>query len=269
LYPRLAGVAPGSSVTRALRVMEAVAAAGDGITPKAIARRLGCPLPTVYRVIGVLVEQGYLVRLHDVRGYGLGYRVAELHESLAHQLRPPPAVRSVLHELHVSGGAAAYLAAVRDLDVVVAHADECPEHPLAPGLRVGAPTAPHATAAGKVVLAGLRGPRLAELLAHAGLPALAPRTVVDRRALDRELRRVRAEGAAVEVEELAAGTAGIAVPLAGPSGEVTAALGISVSRADFAARRWELERLVRAAGTRASAAVVEAERAAAHPGHLA
>ena len=45
--------------------------------------------------------------------------------------------------------------------------------------------------------------------------------------------------------------------------EITGALGISVSGADFAARRWELERVVRAAGERASAAVVEAERAAA------
>jgi IclR family transcriptional regulator, acetate operon repressor len=245
--------------------MEAVAAAGDGITPKAIARRLGCPLPTVYRVIGVLVEQGYLVRLHDVRGYGLGYRVAGLHHSLAEQLRPPLVVRSVLHEVHLAAGAASYLAALRDVDLVVTHVDDCPEHPGPPGMRAAEPVAAHATAAGKVVLAGLRAPRLAELLGRAGLPALGPRTVVDRRALDRELRRVRAEGAAVEVEEFAPGVAGFAVPLSGPSGEVTGALGVSVSRADFAARRWELERVVRDAGIRASAAVVEAGRVAAHP----
>jgi IclR family transcriptional regulator, acetate operon repressor len=244
--------------------MEAVAAAGDGITPKAIARRLGCPLPTVYRVIGVLVEQGYLVRLHDVRGYGLGYRVAGLHHSLAEQIQPPAAVRAVLHGVHLAAGAASYLAALRDVDVVITHLDECPEHPGPPGMRVAEPTAPHATAAGKVVLAGLRAPRLTELLGHAGLPELAPHTVVDRRALDRELRRIRAEGAAVEVEEYAPGVAGIAVPVSGPSGEVVAALGVSVSRADFAARRWELERVVRDAGGRASAAMVEAERAAAH-----
>jgi DNA-binding IclR family transcriptional regulator len=245
--------------------MEAVAAAGDGVTPKAIARRLGCPLPTVYRVIGALVEEGYLVRLHDVRGYGLGYRVAELHQGLAEQLRPSAAVRSVLHEVHLAAGAASYLAALRDVDVVITHLDDCPDHPGPPGMRAAEPTPGHATAAGKVVLAGLRAPRLTELLGHAGLPPLAPHTVVDRRALDRELRRVRAEGAAVEVEEFAPGVAGIAVPLVGPSGEVTGALGVSVSRAEFAARRWELERVVRAAGVRASAAVAEAERAAAHP----
>jgi len=249
LYPTLAGVAPASSLTRALRIMEAVAAGGDGITPKAIARRLGCPLPTVYRALGTLVEQGYLVRLQEVRGYGLGYRVAELQHSLAEQVRPPAAVRTVLHEVHLELGAAAYLATRRDADVVVAHVDDCPEHPLPPALRAGEPTPPHATAAGKAVLTGLRGPRLSELLGRVGLPALAPHTVTDRRGLDRELRRVRAEGVAVEVEEYAAGVAGLAVPVLGPDGEVVAGLGVSVSRADFAARRWELERVLRRAGS--------------------
>jgi IclR family acetate operon transcriptional repressor len=270
-YPRLAVVAPASSVTRALGVLEAVAAAGDGITPKAIARRLGCPLPTVYRTLGVLVEQGYLVRLHDVRGYGLGYRVAHLRHSLLEQLRPPAAARSVAHEVHLGAGAACYLVAWRDLDAVITHLDDCPEHPGPAGMRVGEPTAPHATAAGKVVLAGLRPPRLAELVGRAGLPRLAPHTVVDRRALDRELRRIRAEGAGVEVEEYAPGVAGIAVPVTGADGEVVAGLGVSVTRADFAARRWELEGVLRRVAPRVAAALADAARhpEAAHPPNLA
>lgn len=243
----------GSSITRALRVVEAVATAGDGVTAKAIARRLGCPLPTVYRALGTLVDEGYLVRLHDVRGYGLGYRVAELHRSLADQLRPPSAVRAVLHDVHTSVGAAAYLAVFRDVDVVVAHVDDCPDHPRPEAMRVGEPTAPHATAAGKVMLAELRPGRLTELLARAGLPRLAPRTVADRRTLDRELMRVRSDGAAVEVEEYQSGVAGVAAPVHGPDGAVTGALGVSVSRAEFAVRRWELERVVRRAAARAGA----------------
>ncbi len=244
----------GSSITRALRVVEAVAAAGDGVTAKAIARRLACPLPTVYRALGTLVEEGYLVRLHDVRGYGLGYRVAELHRSLADQVRPPTAVRAVLHEVHTDAGAASYLAVFRDVDVVVAHVDDCPEHPRPETMRVGEPMAPHATAAGKVMLADLRPGRLAELLTRAGLPRVAPHTVADRRTLDRELRRVRSDGAAVEVEEYQSGVAGVAAPVRGPGGEVTGAIGVSVTRAEFTARRWELERVVRRGAARAAAA---------------
>ena len=94
--------AAGSSIVRALRVVEAVAAAGDGVTAKAIARRLGSPLPTIYRALGILVDEGYLVRLHDVRGYGLGYRVAELQRGLLEQMRPPAGVRSILYEVHTA-----------------------------------------------------------------------------------------------------------------------------------------------------------------------
>jgi Transcriptional regulator len=239
-------------------VLEVVGTAGDGVTAKAIARRLGCPLPTVYRALAVLVEEGYLVRLDDVRGYGIGYRIAELQRSLVDALRPPAAVVAAMHDLHVQAAAAAYLAVFRDRDVVVAHADACAEHPLPPDVRVGEPVAPHAAAAGKVLLASVRPARVGELLGPAGMVRLAPHTAPDRRALDRDLMRVRLEGVAVEVEELAPGVAGVAAPLHGPDGEVTGALGVSVSRTEFGARRWELERHVRAAADRAG------ERPAAH-----
>jgi DNA-binding IclR family transcriptional regulator len=243
----------GSSVTRALRVVEAVAAAGDGVTAKAIARRLGCPLPTAYRTLGTLVEEGYLVRLHDVRGYGLGYRIADLHRSLASQVAPSPEVRRVLHEMHTGLGAAAYYAVFRDVEIVVADVADCADHPRPESMRIGEPTAPHATAGGKVMLAGLRPARLAELLARTELSKLAPRTVVERRALDRELMRVRSAGVAVEVDEFQAGRAGVAAPVLGPDGEVTAAVGVAVARAEFSSRRWELERGVRGAAARAGA----------------
>jgi IclR family acetate operon transcriptional repressor len=243
----------GSSITRALRVVEAVAAAGDGVTAKAIARRLGSPLPTVYRALGTLVEEGYLVRLHDVRGYGLGYRVAELHRGLTDQVLPPASVRAILHEVHTAADAAAYLAVLRDVDVVVAYVDDCAEHPRPGSMRVGEPTAPHAIAAGKVLLADMRPGRLAELITRTGMPRLAPHTVSDRRALNRELMRIRSDGAAVEVEEYQPGVAGVAAPVRGPAGDVTGALGVSVTRAEFADRRWELERVVRLAAARVAA----------------
>ena len=142
-WPRLDPVAAarqgGSSITRALRVVEAVAVAGDGVTAKAIARRLGCPLPTVYRALGTLVEEGYLVRLHDVHGYGLGYRVAELHRSLTEQVRPEPRSAPRCGRCTRRPEAAAYLAVFRDVDVVVAHVDDCADHPVRTGCASASP----------------------------------------------------------------------------------------------------------------------------------
>lgn len=252
----------GTSIARALRVVDAVAAAGDGVTAKAIARRLACPLPTVYRALGTLVEEGYLVRLNDCRGYGLGYRVAELHRSLTEQVRPSSSVRTVLHEVHVAVGAACHLVVFREIDVVVAAVDDCADHPRPDGLDVGEPTPVHATAAGKVLLAELRPARVTELLDHAGTTRLTSRTTIDRRALDRELMSVRSAGVAVEVEEYRPGVAGVAAPVRGPGGVVRAAVGVTVSRADFAARRWELEVAVRGAAARAARAEPDDHRAA-------
>jgi IclR family transcriptional regulator, acetate operon repressor len=238
LYPTLDTVAPdratGTSVTRALRVVEAVAAAGDGVTAKVIARRVGIPLPSVYRAIGTLVAEGYLVRLHEVRGYGLGYRVAHLHRSLAEQMRPSALVREVLHDVHTAVGAASYLAVLRDLDVVVAHVDDCARHPTP--MRVGEPMAPHSTAAGKAVLAELRPGPFAELTAR----SLGPFD-------DVELSRIRADGAAVEAHEYQPDTAGIAAPVHAPDGAVRGALGVTVPRSELTARRGELARAVREA----------------------
>lgn len=248
LYPRLETVAPdratGTSTTRALRVVEAVAVAGDGVTAKAIARRLGIPLPSVYRAIGTLVDEGYLVRLHEVRGYGLGYRVAQLHRRLTEQVRPPAVVRQVLHDVHTSVGAASYLAVLRDLEVVVAHVDDCTEHPRPAPLRVGEPV-PHASAAGKVVFAELRPCSLAELAARCGV--LGPDDV--------ELTRIRADGAAVEAHEYQPGTAGVAAAVHDPDGAVRGALGVTVPHAELVGRRGELAQAVRAAAVRAEAFV--------------
>ena len=254
----------GTSITRALRVVEVVAAAGDGVTAKAIARRLACPLPTVYRALGTLVDEGYLVRLNERRGYGLGYRVAELHRSLVDQVRPPSSVRTVLHDVHVAVGAACHLVVFREIDVVVAAVDDCADHPRPDGLEIGEPTPAHATAAGKVLLAELRPARVGELLDHAGTARLTSRTTVDRRALDRELMRVRSAGVAVEVEEYRPGVAGVAAPVRSPGGAVRAAIAVSVSRADFSARRWELEVAVRAAATRAARPEPDDNPAAGH-----
>lgn len=243
------GEGHGSALRRALRVLEAVAEAGDGVTAKALARRLELALPTCYRVLGTLVDEGYLVRLHEVRGYGLGYRVVGLYRGLTDPIVPPPAARELLAELHTRIGAAAVLAVLRCDDVVVAHAETCPAHP-GPGAVPGERLPAHATAPGKALLAGLDPGRLAGVLGvaapgqPAALPAHTPHTLTDRRLLDRDLLRVRSAGVAVEVEEHARGRAGLAVDV--PTGTAErVALAVVVSRADFAGRRWELERAVR------------------------
>lgn len=66
------------AIHSALVVLEAVALAGPGVTVRELVDRLHLPRATVYRLVNLLVEDEYLVRLADISGLALGRRVSLL-----------------------------------------------------------------------------------------------------------------------------------------------------------------------------------------------
>ncbi len=100
------------AIQNAFAVLEAVAAAGPGTTAQQVSEALGMPRATTYRLITLLVEDEYLVRLSDLRGFALGHKVAELAGVGAAPSLPPlsRAVRSVLAEVRSNVRAGVHLA---------------------------------------------------------------------------------------------------------------------------------------------------------------
>jgi hypothetical protein len=88
-----------ASVRRALRVLEVVADAGDGITAKSVARRLDDNLSTTYHLLTSLVDDGDLVRLEPARGFGLGPKLPALNDRLRAQLPIPPGLGATLRRV--------------------------------------------------------------------------------------------------------------------------------------------------------------------------
>lgn len=144
------------AVQNALAVLEAVAHAGPGITAQQLSDVLGMPRATTYRLITLLVEDEYLVRLPDLRGFALGHKVAELAgvTALAAPVPLPRAVRSVLADVRSTVRAGVHLArydasGIRDLDVD-------PDFPLLDEAALR--DRPGASAMGRLHAAGGRGP---------------------------------------------------------------------------------------------------------------
>jgi DNA-binding IclR family transcriptional regulator len=84
----------------------------------------------------------------------------------------------------------------------------------------------HCTATGKAILA-FSDPEVRALVLESSLARRTPYTVTDPSALETELRRVVAEGAAIEVEETRMAHASVAAPFFGPGGEVLGALSVT------------------------------------------
>jgi len=83
---------------------------------------------------------------------------------------------------------------------------------------------------GKVLLAGLPEPELAEVLDQVQFQQRGPNTLIERKALVDALAAVRDAGIAVNNEELAYGLRSIAVPVRDRSGVVAAAINLAVHR---------------------------------------
>ena len=66
------------AVQSALQVLEQVARAGVGVTAKEIAEHLSMPSATTYRLLNLLVADGYVVRLPDLSSFSLGPRMGVL-----------------------------------------------------------------------------------------------------------------------------------------------------------------------------------------------
>ena len=254
------------SVERAMRVLDLIAAAPGPVPAKAVAKALGLTLPTTYHLLTTLVTGGYLVHLADEKAYALGHRVDDLARGLHRQIAVAPEVERVAQVTHRQAGAAAYYAALRDTEMIVAHVAECPSHPRIRLLDVGFHQAPHATAFGKLMLARLDPDTAEEVLDATGMPPVTAGTVTDRHLLRRQFEQVRATGLAVEVDEFQADLSCLAAPVTDAVGRFVGSVAISLPTAELRERRWVVERAVRLGAVRATRAV--ALGAAARTGRL-
>ncbi|MEU8519939.1 IclR family transcriptional regulator C-terminal domain-containing protein [Streptomyces sp. NPDC048577] len=241
------------SVDRALAVLDAVADADRPVSAKALARTLGCALSTVYHLTGPLIARGHLVRTPD--GYVPGPRVPALHRAFLrhHGLGSP--VAGLLARLRRASGAEAYFTAYRDGRIVVVDTTAPvtdTTHPFSPGPEVRA----HATAHGKVLLAGLpRALSRSYLDAH-GMARFTDRTITGPERFEAELARVREQGCAVSVGEADPAYTCFAEALPRPGDGSAYALSVSLPTADFRRRHGE----VRAALARAVPLLAEVLR---------
>ncbi len=213
------------SVDRALQVLEILARDGHAGVSE-IAEEMGVHKSTVSRLLGSLVTRE-IVHQNSERGkYQLGFGVLRLASSIPGRLSLVREARPFLENLAEEWKETVNLAVLRSNYAVNVDQAMGPST-LATFDWVGSLTPLHATSSGKVLLAALPADERTRILKETGLPGRTPRTITDRKILEKQLIDVAHNGYAVTLEEFEIGLNSMAVPVYNHLGEVIGSVSIS------------------------------------------
>jgi DNA-binding IclR family transcriptional regulator len=230
-----------STARSVLRVLSLLVERPTGVRADEVAEVLGKSISTAYYLLTSLCEEGFAV--HEAKGV---YRPARGLEELTAVAEEEGAGGTVsegltgtVDELFLRTRKRSYLGVVRAGRIEITTFRGRQGVPRIPGLGNEIRDNAHALAMGKVVLALLDSTGLARYVSR-GLKSFTPHTITSPQELAAELERVRADGFAVDREEMAENFCCIAAPIFDQRGRFVAALGMSVTATVFDA---EVERL--------------------------
>jgi IclR family pca regulon transcriptional regulator len=204
-----------------------------------IAPAVGMPLPTVYRVVMTLTAEGYLDHLPN-GDYRPGVRVLTLGTAALRSLDLVELATPRLQRLSTATGETVnlavltadqvlYLIRLRNSDLVTAN------------IQVGSTLPAVHTSIGKLLLAHLDDDDLNARVTEGSFARVhGPNAKVSLDELRDELGKIRADGWAMQDEELAYGLRSVAAPVRNANGTVVAGANLAVQSRD-----WSTQRIVR------------------------
>jgi len=234
-----------------LQILSHLGAQRGPVPASTIAQALGLPRSTVYRLLGVLTELGFVLHFPEARRYGIGLAAFELSSGFSRQEPLARLARPILAALVDKIGESAHLAVLHGRDVIYLVEERAPRRPaLVTDVGVRLPS--HLTASGRALLATLPLPQLRALFPDpsafvqrtgdgAALPdgtALPGKVASSYRELSRLLTEVRTQGYAAEDGEVTVGLASVAVAVRDHSGWPAAGIAVTFARSSVSPERW-------------------------------
>ncbi len=216
----------GSSMRRALAILEAVAVAEGALTPTELNKGLKLPKPTIHRLCAMLADEGYLQHSLDGKGIVAGPKLRAMAVGvMAGAGGQRAALHAILEDLADNVGETCNINipdgnAMRYLDRVEAR------WPLRLQLPIGTRVPLHCTASGKMFLGCLSPARRAQVVDNLTLEPRTPNTITDSTKLTAALDRVREAGYGADNEEFLEGMVAVAVPVTDDKGRLLATLAL-------------------------------------------
>jgi DNA-binding IclR family transcriptional regulator len=215
------------ALARGLKILEALASADVEFTFSSLKQESKIPAPSLWRLLRVLRDSGYVIYDPERHTYRLGYKFLYMGNILLGRMGFRSEARNYLRKLvDLTGETAEFSGRLSD-ELVLLDQEESPQA-VRLFSRIGS-TYPyfHATAPGKVYLAQMPEERLESVVERIGLPSITEFTVTDFDVLKKELKQIRAQGYAVDNQEMRLGVFRVAAPVFDGSSKIVGCLGVA------------------------------------------
>ncbi|MFC6619931.1 IclR family transcriptional regulator [Novosphingobium panipatense] len=234
------------SVTRVIRLLEALCASNEPVSLADLSRRLATPKSSLAALLRGLADEDLVLGAEGAwrlgpGAFGLGSALMEARR----RLQSSDLVREGMRRLSARSGETVLLAVGDDEGDMVTYVDLVESRNVVRySVSVGDRRPFYATASGRALLATC-SPAAVEAYLKRIVPArLSPRTVLGREALSAAVEQARADGYAQTVDQAAEGVTGTAAVVRDAAGGLVGALVIAAPTARASGRLNELARMV-------------------------
>jgi len=216
-----------SAIGNAFKLIELIVAnQADGLTFTQILTDSGLPRSSVHRLLKELTALNVLTYDAETKSYRGGFSLAALGASVTSSFDIRQSSRPALKALHDQLGYVVTLSICGEDSGIYIDKIEAQDFSLRLHSEIGKSFPLHCTAMGKIHLA-YGDQTLLQRVIDLGLEAHTQQTITEPDILRTELGRVKAQGYAIDDEEISRGLTCIGAPIFGLNGEIIAALSLT------------------------------------------
>jgi DNA-binding IclR family transcriptional regulator len=225
--PRQSKTGGSSTLNRALKVLDALAAGPDeGMTAAQLAGETGSDRVSVHRILGSFIAYGLVRQEQPGAPYRLGFRLLELAERVVHERDLVRLAHPLLERLSERSGETSHLAVLNGGEAVYVAKTESRQS-IRLVSHIGARVPLYCTALGKSLLAAAGDEQRERLLALQSFDPRTERTKMSPEELLPELDAARARGYAIDDVENEEGVRCVGAAVLDRSGRPVAAISVS------------------------------------------
>jgi DNA-binding IclR family transcriptional regulator len=215
-----------SSVRKALELLGSFSPQMPSWPLSDLARHLHIPKSTAHKLLRTLQALDFVRQNQETRTYQLGPRAMELGLAFASSSNILFRARTVMNRLAEKTGETVKVGILSNGQVLIVAAVESAHQLHTRGDR-GTRWPLHSSSLGKAILSALPPEEIAEIVGNKGLQRFTKNTLTTLHDLERELKRIRNRGYAVDQQENELGVCCVAAPISDTLQGLVGAIGIS------------------------------------------